>query len=41
MPYGYNTPNGYFGLIDGEFILFATEEEYYDIFMERKNNEQI
>ena len=35
MPYGYNVPNGYFGLVDGDYILFTTEEEYYDFLTER------
>ena len=35
MPYGYNAPNGYFRLVDGDYILFATEEEYYDFLTER------
>ena len=26
--YGYIVDSGYMGLIDGEFMLFATEEEY-------------
>ncbi len=27
---GYNTASGYMGLIDGRYILFASEEEYAD-----------
>ncbi len=26
--YGYVVDAGYMGLVDGEYILFATEEEY-------------
>ena len=26
--YGYIVDSGYMGLVDGEFMLFATEEEY-------------
>lgn len=38
MPYGYNALNGYFGLVDGDYILFATEEEYYDFLTERNES---
>lgn len=27
---GYVTPYGYMGLVDGRYILFATEKEYYE-----------
>lgn len=30
MPYGYLTDAGYRGLVEGTYILFATEEEYYE-----------
>lgn len=30
MPYGYNVQTGYMGLISGRWMLFATEEEYYE-----------
>lgn len=36
MGYGYLTNNGYFGMVDGQFILFATEDEYYEFLQERK-----
>lgn len=39
MEYGYLTSNGYFGMVDGQFILFATEDEYYEFLQERKNND--
>lgn len=39
MGYGYLTNNGYFGMVDGQFILFATEDEYYEFLQERKNND--
>ena len=25
---GYNTANGYMGLVDGDYMLFASEEDY-------------
>lgn len=25
---GYNTSNGYMGYVEGEYILFASEEDY-------------
>lgn len=25
---GYNTSNGYMGLVDGNYMLFASEEDY-------------
>ena len=27
---GYYMPNGFRGLVDGKYVLFATEEDYYD-----------
>ena len=27
---GYAVANGYMGLVDGDYMLFATEDEYYD-----------
>lgn len=27
---GYVTSSGYMGLVDGRYILFATETEYYE-----------
>ena len=27
---GYNTDKGYMGYVDGRYMLFASEEEYYD-----------
>ena len=27
---GYNTQTGYMGYVDGEYILFASEADYYD-----------
>lgn len=32
---GYYVPYGYMGYVDGEYILFATEEEYIDYITER------
>ena len=37
---GYNTSNGYMGYVEGKYILFASEQEYFE-FMEdygRKNH---
>ena len=30
---GYNTSNGYMGYVEGKYILFASEQEYFE-FME-------
>ncbi len=30
MMKGYNTAGGYMGLVDGRYILFASEAEYAD-----------
>lgn len=27
---GYHTANGYMGLVDGKYILFASEEDYME-----------
>lgn len=27
---GFNTGDGYMGMVDGEYILFAGEADYYD-----------
>ncbi len=27
---GYNTQSGFMGYVDGEYILFASEADYYD-----------
>ncbi len=27
---GYFTDSGFLGLVDGEYMLFASEEDYYD-----------
>ena len=31
---GYNTPEGYRGLVKGRYILFASETEYYEYMLE-------
>ncbi len=31
---GYNTQTGYMGYVDGEYILFASEADYYDFLEE-------
>ena len=28
---GYNTDKGYMGYVEGRYMLFASEEEYYDL----------
>lgn len=33
MMKGYNTSNGYMGYVEGRYILFVSESEYYE-FME-------
>lgn len=35
MPYGYIVNYGYFGLVNGGYILFATEDEYHEYLKER------
>lgn len=27
---GYSTSNGYMGYVDGEYILFASDQEYFE-----------
>ena len=27
---GFNTGDGYMGMVDGEYILFASEDDYFD-----------
>lgn len=31
---GYYTKTGYFGKVDGRYILFASESDYYDFMSE-------
>jgi len=31
---GYFTSGGYYGLVDGKYILFSGEADYYDYFLE-------
>lgn len=33
---GYNTPEGYRGLVNGKYLLFESETEYYEYMLERK-----
>lgn len=33
---GYNTPEGYRGLVKGKYILFTSETEYYEYMLERE-----
>lgn len=37
---GYYTGYGYMGLINGKYRLFATEEEYAEIFKEEMKDER-
>lgn len=39
MAYGYLTNKGYYGMVDGRYILFATEEEYLEFLKERENED--
>lgn len=32
--YGYSIPSGYKGLVNGRWMLFATESEYYEYLKE-------
>ena len=31
---GYFTANGFYGLVDGEYMLFASEADYYELMEE-------
>ena len=31
---GYTVPNGYMGYVEGKYILFASESEYYEYMKE-------
>ena len=33
---GYNTPEGYMGLVKGKYQLFASESDYYEYMLERE-----
>lgn len=33
--YGYTTPYGYRGLVDGRWMLFASDTEYHEYMKER------
>lgn len=34
MPYGYAVSYGYFGLVGSEYVLFPTENEYYEYLLQ-------
>ena len=34
---GYYTANGYYGLVEGSYILFSDESDYYD-FMDQESD---
>lgn len=38
---GYYTPNGYMGLINGKYMLFATESDYKEHYNCQKLNEEV
>lgn len=40
MGYGYLTPYGFKGLVDGRWMLFATESDYYDYLNEEEKHER-
>ena len=33
---GYMMPEGYMGYVDGEYMLFASEEDYYEFMDEER-----
>lgn len=33
MMKGFHTGEGYMGLVDGRYVLFASESDYYDCFL--------
>ena len=41
MMKGYNTGDGYMGLVEGRYILFASESEYYDYMNDQEQAENI
>jgi len=38
---GYVTSSGYMGYVDGQYMLFSTEDEYYEYIKEREMEELI
>ena len=34
---GYYTANGFLGLVNGQYRMFATEEDYYDTVEEKED----
>ena len=36
---GFNTGDGYMGMVDGEYILFASEADYYDYVNDQKSKQ--
>lgn len=40
MGYGYLTPYGFKGLVDGRWMLFATESEYHEYLNEEEPHER-
>ena len=37
---GYFTGSGYKGLVDGEYMLFASESDYYSYISEKENDHE-
>ena len=33
---GYSVPSGYMGYVDGRYMLFSTESEYYEYISEKE-----
>ena len=38
---GYYTQTGYMGYVEGKYILFASEKEYYEYMKERDQNDDL
>lgn len=36
MPRGYLVPNGYMGFVNGKYMLFASESDYYEYMLEKE-----
>ena len=36
MTKGYSVPNGYMGLVNGKYMLFETESDYYEYMLDRE-----
>ena len=38
---GYDTSNGYMGYVEGKYILFASEQEYFEFMEEKKKKNHV